>query len=399
MNKTILVVGAGFGQLPAIKTAKDMGLTVVVVDKNPNAIGMPLANYAYPVDIIDFNGVLAIAKKHKIDGIVTMQSDLPVPTIGFVNDKLGLHGISFQTANACSNKIKTRKLLKEKGCSQPAFEIVKDLPEILEAVQSIGFPCIIKAPDSSGSRGVTKVNSIRDVENAFNEAFKYTKKDEIIVEEYIDGLELGAQAFSIDGKCKSVLLHSDILSNPPYMIPIGHSFPFELLGEVKEQEAINDIKEAVEALGVSQGPTNVDLIFDLQEKKVKIIEIGARIGATCLPELVKYYSGIDWVRQSILSCLGEKVDLQVKFSKPVTAFIIQSPQDGILKSYKFPSFPDNKEKLLEYEITAHIGDKVNKLRKGTDRIGKVIYYGATVQESIDSCKDFIEHTEINIYEA
>lgn len=393
-----MVVGAGFGQIPAIEKAKELGLKVVVTDKNPNAVGMKLADYSYPVDIIDKEGALDIAKKHNISGVMTMQSDMPVPTIGYINDCLGLKGVSLLTANYCSNKIETRKRLKEFDCNQPNFEIVDNIEKTIDACENIGFPCVIKAPDSSGSRGVSKVYSEKDIKAAFDEAFRYTQQNFIIVEQFIEGLEFGAQTFSVDGKCELVLLHSDILSEPPYMIPIGHSFPFTEITEEEKNQAIKDVKKAVEVLGIINGPANVDFILNKKDNRIKIIEIGARIGATCLPELVKYHTGIDWVEQTILNCMGMSVDLTVKSNIPVTAFILQSKRDGILSSYKFPEIFPEPDNLLEYEITAQIGEEVNKLRKGTDRIGKVVYKGENVQKSIDSCLKFIDGLKLVVNE-
>ena len=37
--KKIMILGASILQLPAIKKAKEMGLEVVVVDMNPDAVG------------------------------------------------------------------------------------------------------------------------------------------------------------------------------------------------------------------------------------------------------------------------------------------------------------------------------------------------------------------------
>lgn len=372
MADNILIVGAGFGQLPAIIKAKEMGLTVIAIDKNPNAIGMKFADHSFNVDIIDFEGTLEIAKQFNVKGAMTLQSDLPMPTIGYINDKLKLSGVGLKVANWCSNKMETRKRLKVKNCSQPLFHFIKDINEAKIACQKIGFPCVIKSPDSSASRGVTKVNSLEELDNAVNESFKYTRQDKIIVEEYISGLEFGAQTFSFNGKCEIVLLHSDILSQPPFMIPIGHSFPFEKLINKQKEIAINEIKIAVEALGIHTGPANVDLILDTKTNKIKVIEVGARIGATCLPELVEYYTGIDWVMQTINSCLGNEVNLNQTREQPVTASIIQSPNNGELKYFSIPKFVQNHRNLKEIEISAEIGDRVSVLKKGTDRIGKII---------------------------
>lgn len=392
MNKSLLIVGAGFGQLPAIKSAALLGLKTIVVDKNPNALGARVADVFYEVDIVSKEEILEIARKHEVSGIMTMQSDLPVPAIGYVNDALKLTGVSFKVANFCSNKIEMRKRLAGKSSAQPQFDTVSTLEEAKEIVEKIGFPCVFKAPDSSGSRGITKVNSKNEIEGAFNEAFKYSREDSILIEEFIDGLEFGAQTFSVNGKCECVLLHGDTMSSPPYMIPVGHSFPFELLGEEEKLMAERDIKDAINALGIMNGPSNVDLILDKKTNRVKIIEIGARIGATCLPELVFYHTGIDWVTNTILNAIGEEVDLTLKHEKPVAALIIESPKDGVYDGFEFKD-AELKKSILEFEITVNKGDEVSVLRKGTDRIGKVLAYGTSVVEAeklVDKIKNSVQ---------
>lgn len=394
MKKTILIVGAGFGQLPAIRKAKEMDLNVVTIDRNPDALGMKLADYAYSVDVIDIEGAIEIARKHKIDGVLTLQTDLPVPTVGAVVDALKLKGSGLEVAERCSNKIKTRFAFQEAGVPQPNFEIVKNTNEAKRAAKKIGYPCIIKSADSSGSRGVTKVISENVIENAIEEAYKYSRLDEILVEEYISGKEIGAQGFSLNGKCECVLVHNDTLSNPPYMIPIGHSFP--VIGFTNEElsQIEIDIKKAVDVLGIKDGPSNIDLIVDSRDNTVKIIEIGARIGATCLPELVYYYTGIDWIEQTINSCLNLPINLNSTKKQPVTAFILQAPKDGILSDYKIPSEVLNHPDVKEIEITAKIGDEVNIFRKGTDRIGKIIVTNESVQKADELALKFIEKISI-----
>ena len=62
------------------------------------------------------------------------------------------------------------------------------------------------------------------------------------------------------------------------MIPVGHSFP--IIGFTNDEliQIENDIKKAVDVLGIKDGPSNIDLIVDSKDNTVKIIEIGARIG-------------------------------------------------------------------------------------------------------------------------
>jgi len=392
--KSIMIIGAGFGQLPAISKSKKMGLNVIAIDKNPNAIGMSIADFSYPIDILDIDNSIKVALKHKIDGVMTMQTDLPVPTVGAINDALGLTGIGFEVASRCSNKISTRMAFNNAGIPQPKFGIAKSCQELYELSNEIGFPCIIKSADSSGSRGVSKVCTVSDIVDAFNEALKYSRLNEVLIEEYVTGTEIGAQTFSVNGRCESVFIHNDIVNPAPYMVPIGHSFPFEM-PESKIIDIKDTIAKAVNSLGITDGPANVDLILDANSNP-KLIEIGARIGATCLPELVEYHSGIDWVEQAILNAINESVKLSPRKNQPVTAFIIQAPKDGILLSYSIPEHILNHPNVLEFEITVKEGDEISLLRKGTDRIGKIIVTASSVLEANRIAIDLLKQINFEI---
>lgn len=380
-KKYVLIVGAGLGQIPVIKAAKKLGYKVVTVDRNPDAPGMKIADYSHKVDITDSGGVLKIAKKYNISGILTFQSDFGVPTVGYVCDQMNLCGISKEVADWCSNKAETRLRFQSKKIPQPDFGIVKSLDEAKKTVKKIGFPCVVKAPDSAGSRGVTKVKKIEEIEAAFKESKKYARDSKILIEEYIEGIEFGAQTFSQNNKCEKVILHNDAMTPPPYMVPIGHSLPFENTTSCSTEEIQDAIKRAVEALGIGEGPANIDTILRTKDGTVKLIEIGARAGATCLPELVTYSTGIDWPEVTVRKALGEEVDLEFQKYEPISTYILQAYKDGIIKSFDIPKFIKEDPDVLELECEVEMGSKVNKFRKGTDRIGRIVVRGKTLQEA------------------
>lgn len=379
MSDTILICGGGFGQVPAIEAARRLGIRSVVVDRSADAMGMALADVAEPVDIVDVDAVLEVARRHDVGAAMTLQSDIGVPTVGAVVDALGLKGNGRTVAERCSNKIETRHALAAAGVPQPRYAVAATEAEAIDAAQRIGFPCVVKAPDSSGSRGVVKVRGAGDVAGAYAEAKRYSRIGLVLVEEFIAGFETGAQAFSLDGACVSVQVHNDFMSPPPFMIPVGHSFPSSLPGGVlaRVEEAVAG---CVEALGISWGPSNIDLILR-EDGTPAIIEVGARLGATCLPELVTCYTGVDWVSAAVLAAFGKPCDLASRHHQPCAAFILQAPADGILSGIGPPHEMLSHPDVLEFEVTASPGDRVSRLRKGTDRIGKVVTKGKTAAEA------------------
>ncbi|MCK4735889.1 MAG: hypothetical protein KAT65_25770, partial [Methanophagales archaeon] len=114
MDKTIMIIGAGASQVLGIKTAKEMGLKVIAIDRDPNTPGMKLADIALSIDITDINGAIKIAKKNDIDGVMT-QTDLGVTTVGAIVDAIGLAGSGSEVAYVSTNKVAMRERFKEFG--------------------------------------------------------------------------------------------------------------------------------------------------------------------------------------------------------------------------------------------------------------------------------------------
>ena len=179
------------------------------------------------------------------------------------------------------------------------------------------------------------------------------------------------------------------------MVPLGHSFPSNLPSK-SLNKAKKIIKNCVEALGIKNGPSNIDLIFDKNENP-KIIEVGARIGATCLPELVLYHTGIDFTKAAVEIACGGKPDLNIKKNQPCSAFILDSKLNGIMKRYKILEKFKNHADILEWEVTAKPGDKVRQLKKGTDRIGKIVTKGSSAEEADNLAREFRLAFMIEVY--
>ena len=96
--KRILILGASILQLPAIKKAKQKGYYTIVADMNPNAIGVQYADEFHCVSTIDIEGVTNLADEIKPDGIMTLATDMPMRAIAAAATKLGLPGITMDTA-------------------------------------------------------------------------------------------------------------------------------------------------------------------------------------------------------------------------------------------------------------------------------------------------------------
>ena len=124
--KKLMILGASILQVPAIEEAKSMGLTVIAVDMNPDAVGFKIAGVVKEIiSTIDTPAILEAAKRHQIDGIMTLASDMPMQSVAVVSREMGLAGISEDTALKATNKAFMRDALKEAGVPVPLFFRVK----------------------------------------------------------------------------------------------------------------------------------------------------------------------------------------------------------------------------------------------------------------------------------
>ena len=72
-----MILGASILQLPAIEKAVEIGLKVVALDMNPDAVGFNVPGVTKEViSTIDIPAAVKAAKKHQIDGVMTLATDM-----------------------------------------------------------------------------------------------------------------------------------------------------------------------------------------------------------------------------------------------------------------------------------------------------------------------------------
>lgn len=224
--KKILILGGGIAQLELIKTARRLGLYVIVVGIEGNYPGYEYADKCYFVDIYNKKAVLELARKEGIDGVSMVCSDFGLETIGYLNDKLGLMGLSEKVAIDSANKFQMKKVLKVHGIETADYRIISNDEEVHTAIRELHFPLIVKAVDLQGSRGIYICRTEQEVFDNYRKSIEESRQDYCIIEEFIEGEEFGAQAFVYDNEILFVLPHGDIIWNSGRTnIPIGHYMP------------------------------------------------------------------------------------------------------------------------------------------------------------------------------
>lgn len=398
--KKILILGAGIYQVPLIKTAKRMGLYTIVASIPGNYPGFELADKVYYENTTDYGKILAIARKEQIDGIITTGTDVAVITIGRVCDTLGLSGLSFKAAEIATDKLLMKSCYEKYGVRTAKFrKILFDDKDYISELAGLELPLMFKSVDSSGSRGIIKVDSPEGFEDARNYVLDNTRSNYFIVEEYIEGEEFGAQAFVHNGEIQFILPHGDYVFNGDTGVPIGHFAPYELPNAIIEDAKLQ-LRMAIDAMGLDNCAINADFI--LKDGKTYVLEIGGRSGATCLAELVSIYYGFDYYEKILQTALGETVSFTCKDGSPAASctgipnasMLLMSKKDGTIISQK----NNNKANpfIVDIQFDFMPGDFVHKFRVGPHRIGHVITKGNTLDHAVDTLNAALQNIDITI---
>ena len=386
--KKILILGASIWQLPAIKTAKRLGLEVIVADMNPDAIGFKEEGVKCEiVSTIDTDKILTVAKKHHVNGIMTVASDMPMRTVATVCEELGLIGISKETAFNATNKGAMRRRLAECGVPIPEFYEVGAYDEYMSAIYALSSQKIIVKPvDNAGSRGVTLLTD-RDGEDIVRKAFEYAKDNSrngnVMVEEFMEGPEVSVETLAVNGVCHVIQITDKLTTGAPHFVEMGHSEPSILPNEIKSQiESI--AKAASKAIGIRFGPSHTEV--KITSNGPKIVELGARLGGDFITtNLVPLSTGVDMVECCIKIALGEEPDVEIKFNKGAAIRYMKTEigtiQEikGIDEAYRVPG-------ISWIGVIHGVGEQAVEIRNSVERVGFVIAQRDTPQEAILSCE-------------
>lgn len=398
--KKIMILGASILQLPAIRKAKEMGLQVITVDMDENAIGFKEEGIICEViSTIDSEKILEAAKKHNIDGIMTLASDMPMRSVAIVAKEMGLVGITEQTALNATNKAEMRQCLKESGVPIPQFFRVSSKEEYEEAIdyfKTSKLKCIVKPADNSGSRGVDLLSDLSDEElisRAYEYSKSYSRGGDIVVEEYMEGLEVSVETLSVDGECHIIQITDKLTTGAPYFVEMGHSEPSAQPEDIKVR--ISEVASAaVKAIGIENGPSHTEI--KVTKDGPKIVELGARLGGDNITtHLVPLSTGVDMVECCIKIALGEKPDLERKCELG-SAIRYFKTEKGIITNIIGIEDAKKLYGVMQVSIVHGIGEKVSEIKNSIDRIGFVIAQGENAVNAVEICEDALRKIKFEV---
>ncbi len=391
--KKLLLLGGSAQQIVAIETAKRLGYYTVLCDYLTDNPGQYHADKFYLVSTTDKEAVLQVAKDEKVDGIVAYASDPAAPTAAFVAEKLGLPGNPYESVEILCNKDKFRKFLSEHGFCTPKARGYSGTAEA-EADLRAGvfqFPVIVKPVDSSGSKGVGRIDDPSEAPERLAYAMSFSRGGRIIVEEFVEkyGYQIAGDGLSVDGKLVFRYFANDHFNpkcvNP--FVPISASFPYNMPKEVQDK-IHGEIQRLLTALGMRSCTYNFDMRID-KDYNVYLMEVAPRDGGNYIPDVIRHATGVDLVECAVKTAMGERIELPERIAPNGfwAYYAVHSLRDGILDSIVISE--EAQRMIVDDHIIKQPGDAVSAFTGANTTLGCLVMRF----ESMEQMLHMMDHSE------
>lgn len=368
--RPFLVLAGGTYQLPLIHAVKRRGMPVVLFDGSDQAPGFRFADEGMVVDIADPDAVVEAARRVDPAAIAAIVSEVSVRSVAAAASALGLPGISPETADACTDKLVMRTRFAAAGLPCPPFVGVARGEDPLGPAESIGFPLVIKPVDSSGSRGVRRVETLAEVVEAVELAWAQSRQRRAILEGFMDGVECTVETFTVNGQTE-ILGVSDKVRLPfPNCVSINLTYP-PYFDAATRTAVGNAAIAALQAAGLENGPGHTEVM--LTADGPVIVEIAARGGGyRIFSDILPALSGVDPVEAVIDQALGQTPVVTPTRSRAAVLRFFNPSTTGLLRAITGLDEAKRHDGVLDVVVEAGIGAMLRGITRDGERPGYII---------------------------
>ncbi len=358
MNKKILLLNGSHAEIPLILEAKKSGCHVTTTGNDRAGIGHAYADENFFGDYSDCEFVYNLAKKLNVDAIISGCNDFAYISAAYACDKLNLPGHdTYENACIIHNKKSFRDVMKILDLPAPKFAMCNSIEELSYACEQIKFPLIVKPTDLTGGKGVRVCRNETELEEAFLNAQKVTRKPSILLEKFIDGSNHGGNFFIRNQKVLRSFFDDEQYYQNKYLVS-GASSPSSLSQSTMYQ-VILYVEKIAKHLNLVDGNFHVQFMVEKDgtpiltdpcrrapgDLYVRLIELSA--GFNCAQEIVRAESGlpVEIGNQSVHRFIAREC--------------IMTDRCGIFEDVLIA--PIVKDKIVDKMIWARPGDKIENI--------------------------------------
>jgi len=405
MFKKILIANRGEIALRILRACRELNIKTVTIhsDADESAMHVKMADESICVgpppaqsSYLNIPAIITAATLTNVDAIH--------PGYGFLSENqrfaeiIEEHQIKFigpqsQHIKMMGNKIEAKKIMSENNIpTVPGLNDLSDKNKIDSFIEKVGLPLIVKAASGGGGKGMRVISEkkeiIKSIESAKIESKKSFNDDTVYLEKYlINPKHIEIQILADSYKNVISLGERDCSIQRKHQKLIEES-PSTILLE-KDRNAISNLcTNAVRAIGY-EGVGTLEFLF--QDNKFYFMEMNTRLQVE--HPITEMVTGIDLVKQQILSASGEKLTIK--------------QEDVIIKGHAIEcrinaedpiSFIPSPGKITQYHQPGGLGVRVDSaVYQGysvpshyDSMIGKLITYADTRTECLAKMRRALE---------
>lgn len=309
-------------------SAKRLGCQIIAVDRYENAPAMQVADFYEVINMQSSAALEDVVKKYRPEIIVPEVEAINTETL-LKFEESGIHVVpSARATHLTMNRDAIRDLAsKELKLRTAQYAYAENLEELIKHSKKVGFPVVIKPVMSSSGKGQSVVNTIEELEEAWNFAKKGRgERVKVIVEEFIN-FQGEITLLTIKQKKGKTL----------FCPPIGHiqkdgdyreSWQPHKINEDKLRKAKKMAKKITDALG-GYGLFGVE--FFLTKNEVIFSELSPRPHDTGMVTLISQnLNEFEIHLRAILDLPIPKIECY----SPSASAVLLAKQEGTPKTYK-----------------------------------------------------------------
>lgn len=305
-----LVLAGGLPQIELLRQLKTRGIITLLADGSAEPLAKSYADQTVQIDIFDIEAVSNLAKREKVDFLITVCADQVLLVVAQVSELLGLPCyLDYQTAVLVSNKTKMKEVFLANNIPTSRFAVSNHLDRL--TIESLNFPLVVKPVDAYSSKGVRRADNFNELETFYADAQKISRESkDVIVEEFYEGEEISVDVFVTDGKATVLCVTNSmkILDNGRFVIYRG-KYPAITSKQILEKISIV-AQQIADAFHIKDAPMLIQMIAN--ETDISVIEFCARTGGNMKYLLIKHVCGVDVISSVIDLTLGEKPEINLK---------------------------------------------------------------------------------------